>query len=190
MSRIDLFVSPEEYAQVRALGASWDGAAKCWYIEAARADARFAAWLPGMHGTDVQQGPGDGDWLIESSDAYIARAATRCQHCRRPIEVVCLYCRRGSVPEGQIGAFSVQCLWAVDSALRRQLQRWPGFRRDGIEGVYLNHCAHCGGAQDETRLHEEPGQPFHDLGRSVPSGVKLEPLAGRVRMSGDYGAEV
>lgn len=189
MSRIDLFVSPEDYPRVQALGACWDGYAKCWYIELATPDARFAPWLPDAAVADAADGVENDTFLIESSDACIARAITRCRRCRRDIEILCVYCRHGTVSGEPLEAFTVQCLWAVDDALRRQLQRWPTFRPDAREGIYLNHCPHCGAAQSEADLHEEPGQPFHELCREVPEGVRLEPLAGPVRLNGDYCVE-
>jgi hypothetical protein len=186
MSRIDLFVAPEQYPQVKALGACWDRQSKCWYIEQTMPRARFAAWLPEAHA----DGDDSEEFAIESQDAFLACASAPCRRCRQQIEIVCLYCRTGTVVEEPLEAFRVHCLWAVDDALRRQLQRWPCFRLDPREGMYLNHCPRCGAAQDETRLHEEPDQPFHGLGRDVPDSVILVPLAGCVRMSGDYSAEV
>jgi hypothetical protein len=187
VNRIDLFVAPEDYLQVKALGASWDRQAKCWFIEAQTPDARFAAWLP----TPSAGGDEERDGLvIESSEAFVARARINCRRCRRSIDVVCLYCRQGTVAGEPLQGFRVQCLWATDDALRRQLQRWPAYRMDDREGIYLNHCPHCGARQDESDLHEEPGQPFHDLCRAVPEGVELLALEGRVRLSGDYSAEV
>jgi len=187
MNRIDLFVAPEDYPQVKALGASWDRYAKCWFIDAKAPDARFAAWLPTPRAADEDAVDG---FVIESSEAFVAHARTDCRRCRRTIEVVCLYFRQGTVSGEPLEGFRVQCLWACDDALRRQLQRWPGYRMDDREGMYLNHCLHCGARQDECDLHEEPGQPFHDLCREVPAEIRLEALEGRVRLSGDYSAEV
>ena len=186
MSRIDLFVAPEDYPQLRALGARWDRRSKCWYVDSAMADNRFVAWLPDA----TTQGLSDNDWLIESPEAFVARARTHCRSCRRSIEVVCLYCRSGTVSGQPLQAFRVQCVWALDNELRRQLQRWPGYRMDIRQGTYLNHCPQCGDAQDEADLHDEPGQPFHDLCVEVPRGIELEALHGRVWLSGDYCIEV
>jgi hypothetical protein len=185
MSRIDLFVAPEDYPQVRALGARWDPQSQCWYTEGTTPDTRFAAWLPAGHFASSSDG-----FIIESHEACVARAAAPCRSCRRQIEVVCLYCRCGSVSGEPLESFCVQSLWAVDDALYRQLLRWPAYRLDVREGIYLNHCPHCGAGQDEAGLHEESGQPFHDLGREVPEAVTLVALAGRVRMSGDYCVDV
>ncbi len=186
MSRIDLFVSPEQYPEVSALGACWDQQGKCWYIEPTVPLARFAAWLP-----DVQNGrEGAHEFLIASREAYVASARVDCQQCRRTIDVICLYCRSGTVAEEPLEAFCVSCLWAVDDALRHQLERWPAFRVDTRQGIYLNHCSHCGASQDEADLHEEPDQPFHALVREVPEAITLVPLVGRVRMSGDYNVEL
>lgn len=186
MSRIDLFVSPEDYSRVRALGASWDQRSKCWYIDSAMPEARFAAWLPKESAEDAA----DEDFLIESDEAFVARARSDCWRCHRGIEVACVYCRRGTVSGEPLESFRVQCVWAVDEDLRCQLQRWPHYRMNAREGMYLNHCPHCGAAQDEADLHDEPGQPFHDLGGEVPRGVELEALQGRVCLSGDYSVEI
>lgn len=187
MHRIDLFVTPEEYGEVRALGACWDQHRKCWYINAAASDRRFVRWLP-------EAAPGDesdSDFLIESSEAFVACGRSVCRRCHHGIDVVCLYCGCGTVDGELLETFRVQGVWAVDEELQRQLlQRWPGYRMAASEGIYLNHCPHCGGSQDEADLHEEPGQPFHDLCREVPKGIELEALHGRVRLSGDYVADV
>ncbi|HEY7930217.1 MAG TPA: DUF5710 domain-containing protein [Steroidobacteraceae bacterium] len=186
MGRIDLFVAPEEYDQVRALGASWDQRSKCWYIDSATPEARFAGWLPDA----AAQGLADTDCLIESPEAFVARAHTDCCRCGCDIEVVCLYCRSGAVAGERLESFRVQCVWAVDAELRRQLRRWPGYRMEASAGMFLNHCPQCGAAQDEADLHEEPGQPFHDLCGELPRGVELEPLQGRICLGGDYCMEV
>jgi hypothetical protein len=186
MNRIDLFVSPEDYPQVRALGACWDQRSKCWYVDSAISDGRFAAWLSDVATEDVQ----GSDFIVESVEAFVARAQTDCCRCRRCIEVVCLYCRHGTVSGEPLQAFRVQRVWAVDDALRRQLQRWPGYRIDASESLYLNHCSHCGAVQDDADLHDEPGQPFHELCGEIPHGVLLDPLRGPVRLSGDYCIEV
>jgi hypothetical protein len=52
-------------------------------------------------------------------------------------------------------------------------------------GVFSNHCAHCGALQDEFDLHGEPDSPFFDIPRATPGSVRLTPLAGAVRFSGD-----
>ncbi|HEX4050898.1 MAG TPA: DUF5710 domain-containing protein [Steroidobacteraceae bacterium] len=186
MSRIDLFVAPEDYSQLGALGACWDRRSKCWYIDSTMPRERFADWLPDA----TTQGLPDEDLLIESPEAFVARARTDCRRCRHSIEVVCVYCRRGTVSGEPLEAFRVQCVWALDEDLRRQLQRWPGYRMDAREGIYLNHCPQCGAAQDEADLHDEPGQPFHDLCGEVPHGIELEALRGRVCLSGDYCIDV
>ena len=131
-----------------------------------------------------------GNFDIESSEVFVASANSTCRVCRRPIEVVCLYCHSGRSDDEWLGAFRIQCLWAVDAALGGQLQRWPTYRWSAREGKYLNHCAHCGAAQDEELLHEEPEQPFFELTREAPEGVRLQALPGRVRLSGDYVVDV
>lgn len=138
----------------------------------------------------MNQDLADKDFLIESSEAFVARARTDCCRCRRGIEVLCLYCRRGTVSGEPLEAFRVQCVWAVDDRLRRQLQRWPDYRLDAGAGTFLNHCPQCGAAQDDADLHDEPGQPFHDLCAEVPPDVELEALQGRICLSGDYCMEV
>jgi len=186
MSRIDLFVAPEDYSQVRALGACWDQRSKCWYIDAAHPDPRFAAWLPEAAAAQFP----DEEFLVESAEAFVACASAVCRRCRQSMQVVCIYCRSGTVSGEPLEAFRLQCVWAVDEELRGQLQRWPGYRMHAREGLYLNHCPQCGAHQHEADLHEEPDQPFHDLDAAVPVGVELVPLEGRVRLSGDYCAEV
>jgi hypothetical protein len=127
---------------------------------------------------------------IDSSQAFVASAQSSCRRCQRAIQVVCLYCHSGRVDDESLEAFRVQCLWAMDEALSRQLQAWPTYRWSEREARFLNYCPHCGSSQDEECLHEEPGQPFHDLAREVPEGVTLRALSGRVRLSGDYVADV
>jgi hypothetical protein len=42
MDRIYLFVSPEEYPEVKASGACWDESSKSWYIGEGMEPARFS----------------------------------------------------------------------------------------------------------------------------------------------------
>ena len=127
---------------------------------------------------------------IESGEAFVASAGSACRQCERPIEVICLYCRSGRLNGEPLESFRVQCLWAMDDALSRQLQRWPTYHWNAREGRFLNHCHHCGAGQDEELLHEEPGQPFHELARDVSQDVTLRALLGRVRLSGDPVADL
>lgn len=122
---------------------------------------------------------------IASTRAYVASACAVCRRCHRPIEVICLYCQEGRVDDERVGAFRVQCLWAVDEALGRQLSGWSSYRWSRLAGRYLNHCAHCAAEQDEDALHEEPGAAFYELAHAVPAGITLQALTGRVRMGGD-----
>lgn len=78
---------------------------------------------------------------------------------------------------------------AIDEALARQLASWPGFRRiaaPGPDGTrFANHCPHCGAEQDDRNLHTEPDDPFFDIPHAAPGSIRLTPLAGQVRLSGD-----
>ncbi|MGH8295428.1 MAG: DUF5710 domain-containing protein [Steroidobacteraceae bacterium] len=180
MDRTYLYVPPEESAAVRSAGARWDGDIKCWYIEPGDDPARFARWL----GTDQGVEP-----TIVSDQAYVAVATVPCCSCDRPIEVICIYCETGSASGEPLTQFTVVDVLAMDEALARQLAPWPGFRpiRDpGLDSPrYANHCPHCGAEQDDRDLHTEPGEPFFDIPHGDLSAVRLTPLTGRVRMSGD-----
>jgi hypothetical protein len=127
---------------------------------------------------------------IESSEVFVASATSSCLACCRSIEVFCLYCRTARIADEGCELLRLQCLWAVDKALARQLRRWPTYRWNAQQGRFLNHCCHCGAAQEEERLHEEPGQPFYALSGEATEGVCLQALLGRVRLSGDYVIDV
>lgn len=66
---------------------------------------------------------------------------------------------------------------------------WPGFRPIADPGAqaprFANHCPHCGAEQDDRDLHTEPGEPFFDIPRAPPGTIRLSPLTGQVRLSGD-----
>lgn len=183
MHRIDLYVSPEEYAVVRALGARWDEQLKCWYIDTATQAQRFARWLGDARDAD----PTDA-FAIQSVLAYVASAAVPCCRCRRRTQVICIYCRSGTAWEEPLEHFTVQNIRAIDTALSRQLERWPWFRPDARFGGYVNHCAHCNASQPDADLHSEPHQPFYDVPGSA--AVVLTPLCGPIRLSADYSVEV
>jgi len=188
MERTYLYVSPEDYAEIRLAGAHWNDASKSWYIAGDMAPAAFSRWLGEEEDT--------ASFGLSSDDAYVACAPVSCARCHQEIEVICLYCDSGidadlGEPLGQI---TVSNIWAMDAALAGQLEPWPDFRRmDGVgseQGQYVNHCPHCGAVQDEDLLHAEPGAVFFSVAGASPESVKLMALKGRVQLSGDYGFEV
>jgi hypothetical protein len=190
MDRTDLFVSPEEYAEVRALGACWDAAAACWYLDAAMDPRGFARWLPGRGAaSDAGSGEREG-FTIRSNQAYVVSASGTCCRCRRQIEVLAIYCRRGTASRERLEQFTTQAIRAMAPALRRQLERWPCFRFDAEQGCYASHCPHCGAPQDEAALHDEPDQPLFNIDPADTRTFRLVPLSGTVRFSADYSVDV
>ena len=185
MARIYLYVSAEDYAEVKASGAHWDDDAKSWYVDQDSASA-FSRWLGGDES--------DAPFTLTSDEAFVASAQTTCAHCDQTIEVICLYCDSGVDSEiGEpISQFTVSNLWAMDDALAKQLERWPYFRQgSGVESeCFANYCPHCSVVQEDHLLHAEPGQPFFSLSRDRPGSVEFIPLEGRIQLSGDYGFEI
>lgn len=181
MDRTYLFVPPEEKAEVQAAGAHWDERVKCWYIGTDDDPARFARWLDARDDENA--------FTIISDRAFVASATVPCSRCGQPTEVICIYCETGTAAGEPLTQFTVADVLAADEALGRQLAPWPGFRpvenpnRDGPR--FANHCSHCGAEQDDRDLHTEPGEPFFDIPRAAPGAVRLSPLAGQVRLTGD-----
>jgi hypothetical protein len=181
VDRTYLYVPPEESAAVRSAGAHWDERLKCWYLDPGADLVEFARWL----GSDS----GPPDLTIISDEAYVAATTVPCSQCRESIEVICIHCKSGTASREPLTQFTVVDVLAVDDALARQLAPWPGFRpivasgRDGPR--YANHCLHCGVEQDDNDLHSEPGAPFFDIPHAAHGSIRLIPLAGRVRLSGD-----
>jgi len=187
--RLYLYVPPEDKAEVRALGASWDAESLCWYIGTGDDRARFSKWLP-----EPDEGQEDEEFSITSEEAYVASATVACWKCRSRIEVVCIYCESGTVPGEPLSQFTVSSIRAIDSVLARQLAPWRTFREvrseADDESYFANHCPHCSALQDDMHLHSEPDHPFFSIPRSAPGAVRLTPLDGRVRLSGDESFEV
>jgi hypothetical protein len=181
MDRTYLFVPPEEYAEMRLLGAHWDGISKRWYIGPDETAARFSKWL--LSGGD------DEGFDIVSGQAFVAAAMIPCQRCRANIEVICIHCKSGTASGEPLTQFTVSNVWAMDEDLTRQLLPWPTFRRvggpDGESGSFANHCSHCGMPQEDMFLHDEPDTPFFDIPRAPPGSIKLTPLAGTIQLSGE-----
>jgi hypothetical protein len=181
MERTYLFVPPEEYAELRSLDAHWDDLSKRWYIGRDEAQEKFSRWLPSAEHAE--------ELGIISSEAYVAAATVSCQQCQAAIEVICIYCKTGVASDEPLTQFTVSGIWAMDEELARQLRSWPTFLRVvGSEhgaGILSNHCSHCGALQDELELHDEPDSPFFDIPHATPGSVRLTPLAGTVRLSGD-----
>jgi hypothetical protein len=180
--RTYLYVAPEEKAEVEALGAHWDDKSKCWYIGSDENAARFSKWLP--------DGTADEEFTITSERAYVASTSVSCQKCHAKIEAICIYCESGIVSDEPLKQFTVSGIWAMDSALARQLEPWAFFRRVDQEGYFANHCPHCNALQDDLYLHSEPDQPFFSVPRSPPGTIELTPLLGRIQLSGDESFEV
>lgn len=181
VDRIYLYVPPEESAEVQSAGGHWDERLKCWYLEPGDDPARFARWL----GTDHEFE----ELSIVSEQAHVAAATVPCCRCHRPIEVICIYCESGTASGEPLAQFTVTDVLAVDGSLARQLASWPGFRRiaDADTGGtrFANHCPHCGAEQGDRDLHSEPGEPFFDIPHEPPGTIRLSPLAGQVRLTGD-----
>jgi hypothetical protein len=182
VNRTYLFVPPEENAEAEALGAHRDTELMCWYIESGDDPARFLKWLP-----DSEE---DEEFTITSDDVYVASAVASCSTCRAKIEVICIFCRTGTVSGEPLTQFTVSDLWAMDDSLKRQLVPWPTFRRVDQESYFANHCPHCHAPQDDMDLHSEPDQPFFCIPRAAPGTIELTPLIGSIQFSGSESFEI
>jgi Domain of unknown function (DUF5710) len=184
MERIYLYAPPEEYAELRASGACWDDDSKRWYIRSDMGTVNFSRWL-GDEGDEAEFG-------ITSDDAFVAAAQVPCLKCHESIEVICIYCESGTDSEmGEpMSQFTASNIWAMDSALAKQLERWRFFRKEigagSEEGCFSNHCPHCGAMQADYLLHAEPGDVFFGVSREEPESIEFTPLIGRIQLSGDY----
>ncbi len=187
MDRTYLYVPPEEKREVEALGAHWDDNSKCWYTGPGEDPERFSQWLPHKEGNDEE-------FTIISEQAYVASASVSCWKCHSNIEVICIYCESGFVVDEPLTQFTVSGIWAMDGALTRQLEPWPSFRKEGgpdsEDGEFANHCPHCSALQEDFLLNSEPGQPFFSIARAAPGTITLQPLIGRIQLSGDESFEV
>lgn len=181
--RLYLYVPPEEKTEVEAAGAHWDAESMCWYIGSGDDRTRFSKWLP-----DEYAGQ-DEEFSITSNEASVASATAPCQKCGSSIEVICIYCESGTILDEPLTQFTVSNIRAVDAALAAQLAPWPTFRESYSEidqGIcFANHCPRCGALQEDIYLHSEPEDPFFSIPHAAPGVVRLAPLAGRVRLSGD-----
>jgi hypothetical protein len=184
MQRIYLHVPPEEYAEVKALGAHWDDASKSWYIVAGLAPATFTRWL--------DEGDPEGEFNIASDEALVAQVKILCTTCGAHIEVICIFCQSGvdTQMDDPMSEFTVSNIWSMDNALANQIKRWPGYRRVTGEEYFANHCRHCGSAQEEYLLHSEPGDVFFGIAPDRAGSIEFTPLQGRVQMSGDYSLDL
>ncbi len=182
MARRYLYVPFEERDQVRTLGARWDVNAKCWYIGSGADATRFARWLSDDESPQ--------EFTIVSSRAFVACAEVECWRCHTRTEVVCMYCASGEIHGEPYEHFTVSHVTAVDQELRRQLAAWPSFRmaatRDGV--TLVNHCSHCRARQDDYYLHCEPSGAFFSIRHGL-TAVRLMPLRGTIRLTGDEGFE-
>lgn len=127
------------------------------------------------------------------AQAFVASAPSPCVRCGNEIEVVCIYCKSGVDTEigDPIVDFTVFNIWTMDGVLAKLIERWPHYRQgvgeDAEEGVFANHCPHCGAMQGDYLLHSEPGDVFFALAMDTPGAVEFTALEGRVCLSGDYG---
>jgi Domain of unknown function (DUF5710) len=188
MERIFLYVLPEEYAEVKASGACWDDDSKRWYIRSDMGPASFSRWLADEEG--------EAEFGITSDEAFVAAAHASCSRCHETIEVICIYCASGADSEtgDPMTQFTLSSIWAMDSALATQLERWRYFRKEigagPEEGCFANHCPHCGAMQEDYLLHAEPGDVFFGISRAEPGSIEFTPLLGRIQLSGDCSFEV
>jgi len=85
--------------------------------------------------------------------------------------------------------FTLSNVWAMDSALAIQLERWHVFKgkNTGVgseEGYFANHCPHCGVLQEVIFLHSEPGDVFFGLSARGAGPMEFT-RCGRIQVSGD-----
>jgi Domain of unknown function (DUF5710) len=187
MGRIYLYVPFEEVDEVKSLGARHDDETKCWYIEADQDREEFRKWL----GEDDDED----DFSIVSDQASVASAKTVCINCHSDIDVICIYCKRGSVGGDRCTDFSVSHITAVGAELEEQLAKgWPFFRpalsEELGEECFANHCPNCGTAQEEYFLHSDPDGPFFRVTTAQRGAIRFTRLEGTVRLSGSEGIEV
>jgi hypothetical protein len=169
-----------------ALGASWDDVTKCWYLDAGVDQKEFQPWL------DVES-CSDDELTISSTEACVASAVTACSKCEAAIEVICLFCMTGTIAdEGYepMTEFTLSHIYAMDTALARQLEIWPSFHKGFSsllqDSYFANHCPHCGTLQEDTFLHMEPDAPFFDIPHAPPDRITLIRLPDPIRLGSDY----
>lgn len=182
VDRIYLYVPPEERAEVEAAGAHWDDLSKCWYVNEGESLAGLSKWLP--------DDAADDGYSISSDEAYVAATTVACCECQAEIEVICIYCQSGVASDEPLDQFTVSAISNLDDALGQQLEAWPSFRYVKEEGLFSNHCPHCGARQDDMYLHSEPDQPFFCIPRAPAGSIRLTPLVGPIQLSGDESFEV
>jgi hypothetical protein len=178
MNRTYLFVPPEERSEVEALGALWDAATKCWYVEGAP-QSNLARW---------SSVPEEVEYCILSNQAYVATTSIACPCCGQETEVLTIHCRSGLVLGEPLERFTVSDISAMDGVLVQQLKRWPGFRRtaDGEAfGDFANHCAACGNVIGDIDLHSEPSHAFFDIVHATAGLVTLIPIPRSIQLSGN-----
>jgi hypothetical protein len=68
---------------------------------------------------------------VTHDEALAALAQASCLKCHESIEVICIYCDSGTDSEtGEpMTQFTLSNIWAMDSALAAQLERWRFFRK-------------------------------------------------------------
>ncbi len=143
--------------------------------------------------------PVDNELNLRAPSWHLVHAVTACGRCSEPIAVFALGLFDGYEvmrDEGDGGGwlrlieksllFQIEYL---DSAVGAELARLaPTFRQvlateDG-SGLWLNHCAYCGAAQEDSRLHGEPEGGFMPATVEEAAGIQCVrlamPLTGRV----------
>src|SRR5688572_20545383 len=99
-TRTYLYVPPEKYDQVEALGAHREaGPPVRWYIDMSQDRAVFKPWL--------YRGPVTGPYSIESSEAFVAETTSECWHCHGITPVIGLHCENGLVNGQPLDDFMV-----------------------------------------------------------------------------------
>jgi hypothetical protein len=78
----------------------------------------------------------------------------------------------------------------LDAALAAQLAPWPTFRESHSEIDQGAASPITGALQEDLYLHLEPEDPFFSIPHAAHEAVRLTPLAGRVRLSGDESYEI
>jgi hypothetical protein len=199
---MDLKVPYAEKDEVKALGARWEPARRCWYIPDGLDLRPFRRWIPapdvGLPGLNLR-----------SLETYVVTAPRRCWRCEQATTVVGFLMApdfedfsvwegdldgggRWGGGEGWCFAFYIDTLPSTLAA--QAMTRAPRYRRAFSKttqsSYWANHCSECGALQGDFHLFEEPGEPFLPRDSRDLAGHRAFAVKGVFQASGSFGHDI
>lgn len=126
-------------------------------------------------------------WQISSDTAHLVSGFLDCWSCKRPTQVVCIYCEEAVLEDGPDEGLAITYIQDATPNVLQMLAA-EGVRLSDSKtagSYYANRCTHCDALQGDHFLHH-PGSPFFPENGELPDDMIFEPIEGPVGLNASW----